>query len=286
MSYKVEHISGKIKPKLKKRVVKKRVVKPKPKPNTKPEMDPIEKELREHFKKYHESEQTGEGWFSNALNGIKNIVSKTAGRVVGTFTGRNQLPPSARKVLENHGNEIISAITVYREPLQSLLNKAMSVITVGQIDKVKKDLNYDDLFHLFLVAFTQKGTKILIEKNHVINISLTQKAESEKREEIHIPINKPITINELLEKTKERMGSNFLIYSASTYNCQNFIMNILEANGLETPESRKFIMQDTEQVFKGLPTIFKKGSDFITNLASHGDVLLNGLGKRKRKRKT
>ena len=142
------------------------------------------------------------------------------------------------------------------------------------------------IFHLFLVAFTQKGTKILIEKNHVINISLTQKAESEKREEIHIPINKPITINELLEKTKERMGSNFLIYSASTYNCQNFIMNILEANGLETPESRKFIMQDTEQVFKGLPNIFKKGSDFITNLASHGDVLLNGLGKRKRKRKT
>ncbi len=47
----------------------------------------------------------------------------------------------------------------------------------------------------------------------------------------------------ILENTRKRMGDDFWTYQAGANNCQNFILNILEANGIH--QAKNFIKQDT-----------------------------------------
>ena len=41
-----------------------------------------------------------------------------------------------------------------------------------------------------------------------------------------------LTMNIFLQNTRNRMESNFLTYSVKDNNCQNFILTILQLNGL------------------------------------------------------
>ena len=73
----------------------------------------MESALRNHFHKMSKTKQTGGSFFKRALQGIHSIVN----RIKTTFTGRDTLPPEARKVVEQHGNEKIVHIEVHREPI-------------------------------------------------------------------------------------------------------------------------------------------------------------------------
>lgn len=232
----------------------------------------MEHQLRSHFNKMSKSKQHGGSFFKKALSGINNIIN----RVKTTFTGRDQLPPTARKVIEQHGNEKIVNIVVHREPIMSVINKMINLLSFGK-------QHFDTLFHLYTIITTDKGTNILLEKNHVISITTNIKQAHKNDQTFNIPVNKSITLTELLYKTKEYMGTNFLRYSAESANCQNFIDSILTANGLNSANAKKFINQDPEKIFASLPHGISSLMDKVTNLASHGDVLVNGAGKKKRK---
>ena len=68
--------------------------------------------------------------------------------------------------MEQHGNEVIKHIIVHREPIIGAINKIINALALGKQE-------YETLFHLYMIATTDKGTKILLEKNYVINISTT-----------------------------------------------------------------------------------------------------------------
>ena len=63
------------------------------------------------------------------------------------------------------------------------------------------------------------------------------------------------------------MGDKFLSYSASSNNCQNYIDACLSGNQLNTPELKKFVMQDSDKIFKHLPSWLRPFSDKLTGLA-------------------
>ncbi len=227
----------------------------------------LEHHLRGHFGKMGKSKQHGGSFFKKAMSGISNIIN----RVKTTFTGRDQLPPTARKVVEQHGNEKITSIVVHREPIMSVINKMINLLSFGKQE-------FDTLFHLYMIVTTDKGTHIRVEKNHVISITTNIKASHKDDQDLNIPVTKAVTLVELLEKTKQFMGSNFLLYSSKNNNCQHFVDSILSANGLNSSSAKKFVNQDPEQIFKSLPKGMSSLMDKVTGLASHGDVLLSGVG--------
>ena len=237
-------------------------------------MEHLERALRHHFHKMTKSKQTGGSFFKRALSGINNIIN----RVKTAFTGRDNLQPVARKVLEQYGDERITNIVVHREPIISAINKIINILSLGRQE-------FDTLFHLYMVVTTDKGTKILIEKNHVINITTDVRPPKKGDETLSIPVSKNVTLNQLMEATKKYMGSNFLRYSAREANCQDMINSILTANGLNSETAKKFILQTPEQIFKHLPKGTSGVMDKITGLASKADVLLHGVGKKKQKGK-
>ena len=83
-----------------------------------------------------------------------------------------------------------------------------------------------------------------------------------------------LTINKLIENTQKSMGSKFIPYSSSSNNCQDFILNVLKANQMDSQELNAFIKQDTSMIFKDEK--FKKFADTVTGLGEKIDVIAQG----------
>lgn len=184
------------------------------------------------------------------------------------FREAGKLSPKIRKLLEEVGNEVITSMTIFRKPI--------SVSSFAKFLGVLKNTPYDQLFHLGLIL----NGKYLLDKQEVIHFEPSTLPQGKDVETMEIKVDKDITINELLEKTRKRMGdSNFTSYSSRRNNCQDFLLNILDANGLNSPEYRKFIKQDLESVFNNLPTYAEKITDFLTETSRLVERQIEGEGQ-------
>jgi small nuclear ribonucleoprotein (snRNP)-like protein len=128
----------------------------------------------------------------------------------------------------------------------------MNIVSLGGFKKAMSSLPFDKLFHLYMIISTSKGT-FLLEKNERINATKSIPKNVDGTEQIGVLVPTDLSVNVLLENTEKRMGSNFLPYSPSQNNCQDFILNILESNNLITDELRNFVKQNTDEIFKQNP---------------------------------
>jgi hypothetical protein len=182
----------------------------------------------------------------------------------GTFVREPGLePPKFRKLLSEVGNEKITKLTLWRQPI--------SVNSILKFLKLNK--SYDDLFHLAVNI----NEKYNLDKQSV----LTFERGKPKGETLEIPVNKDITIDELIQKTKKRMGNNAYSSYSVRNNCQQFLLNVLSANGLMTTDARKFIEQDVEKILEDLPAYSEVVANFFTKAQAVADRLLEGEGKSK-----
>ena len=200
--------------------------------------------------------------------------------------GRNDYPPKVRNILKKYGNEVVVSYKLKRTPVSSLLRNALSMVSMGEFNKRYKESDYDELFHLFLEMTTRSGKRIIVGKNQVINMEMSKSSRpKEETEEITSNIPSGLTINELMNKTKQRMGdSNFFNYSAKSNNCEDMILNILDANKIGDESDRRFVKQDTDFLFENLPFL-RKFSNTITTIGARADVIKSGAGYKKLGRK-
>jgi hypothetical protein len=78
----------------------------------------------------------GRGFFRKLKNAVSSI-NNVAQRVIGIFTGRNKRRPTARRVIKQHGSELIKSIAVCREPVTSAVEKTMNLISLGGLNKAE-----------------------------------------------------------------------------------------------------------------------------------------------------
>jgi hypothetical protein len=118
---------------------------------------------------------------------------------------------------------------------------------------------------------------MLLEKKHVIKASMNP-TEKPNTQFSYIPIHSnELTINKLLEGAKRILGNKFFTYDAYNNNCQDFIMAILNGSRIGTEENRKFIKQDTKDLFDELP-ITKKIARLATDTGATLDRIVYGQG--------
>jgi len=203
----------------------------------------------------------GEGIFSNVYNKAKQIKNKVSDITQKVIHGRKTLSPKVEKILEKIGDATINGIKIGRSPVPALITGLIKVFSTTP---------YDKLFHLFIVLSTNKGD-VLLEKNEVINMDLNPKIKAEYIIINNIPTN--LTVNELMKNTEERMGNKFIPYSGYNNNCQHFIVNVLQANGIN--EGLDFVKQDTEDIFREHPNL-RKFANTITDIAGRANVILQG----------
>jgi hypothetical protein len=120
---------------------------------------------------------------------------------------------------------------------------------------------------------TNTGKHLRFEKNAAINADVNPSISNAQYMEVpNVP--NGLTINQLIENTRNKMKEKFIPYSASNNNCQTFVLNVLRANNMDSPELEAFVKQDTSMIFKD-PN-FKKFSDTVTGLGEKIDIISQG----------
>jgi hypothetical protein len=201
----------------------------------------------------------------------QKIPSNPISYVHKIIYGRNDYSPKVKTILSTVGDDNIVSIKIARHPLPFLLEGALNVLSFG---KFKENNPYDKLFHLSMIIQTSNHL-VSLEKNEVINMDINPSMKTHTETIDVLLITQNLSINELLKNTQQQMQDKFFPYNAHENNCQTFILNILTANYLDTPENIEFTKQNTEQLFHNLDYL-RKIANTVTDVAGRFDVINEG----------
>jgi hypothetical protein len=213
------------------------------------------------------------------INEFVNPKSLLRSRISDVFKGiRNNLPPSARRLLEVEGDHYITSLIIRREPVQSALHTALDYITLGQWNTERLNANYDKIFHLGLILILDNGKQILIEKNEVIYIYYL-KPSNDSVEFLPLPpLQTPTTLNQFIANAVSVKGNDFYKYDPFANNCQDFVAILLQANNIYPPSAESFVKQPVDSLLSKLPSWTQPVLKGITDLGAVANVALEGAG--------
>jgi hypothetical protein len=200
-----------------------------------------------------------------------------------TKSDRGRFNQKERDIIDKYGNMIIKSISVFRKPLSSGIKTVLNILSLGKFESMRKTLNYDDVFHVGLILIMSDGTQLILEKNQVPSLRPLYREDIEGGTNVNIPINKKITLNELLNGGLKVLGSDYWNYSP-TNNCQRFALSILKGSNILSSFAEKFIYQDAAQLISTISSVPRTVIEKLLNFATRTDMLIHGSGKRKRSR--
>jgi len=201
-------------------------------------------------------------------------------RISNVFKGpANTEPQALRQFLETTGNQEITSIQLGRKPLK--LTRLLNTLTFGKLNKVMKDLNYDALYHNYLIVGLKDGSSHVIEKNHIVEQRKTQPSDYKGADVVEIPVSRSVTMKDAV--TNASTGDpDFWKYSAlKNKNCQNFTHEMIVRNGLlpSDPSAIKAIaLQNAKRLGDEMHPILKEGIQAVTDIAGAASRLITGDG--------
>lgn len=221
----------------------------------------------DHCKKYAKEHNCS---YKQAMTEARESYEKTGGSLksyIHNVKYRSNFNSTATKTISKYGNNIITNITAKRTPVSSLLTKALDVVSLGKFGE-RMDKTFDKLFHLFLEVKLDNGVSISLEKQEQVNIRVADKKKRQGEEDnVIYSVPEGLTLATLVDNTKKRMGNKFFDYASNSNNCQDFLINILDANGIGDAQDRAWIKQDVDQLFKGLNKV-KQIANAVTDLGN------------------
>ena len=206
---------------------------------------------------------------------------------------RLNYPPSYREFLQTYGGLAITDFWICKKPIQQAFDKLLNVISFGNWQRKKDELNYDNMFHLFGIARLVTNQYVLFEKNQVLNIGMVNKNIMKNCRSIYISPSlfqtslKNIQISErragrldlnvMHQRCLEDIGpEKMFLYRGDSTNCQHFIYNMFNSSGLMNNAIKEFVMQDAKTLVSAVPGIVQKFMNGATDIASLFDHVLYG----------
>jgi hypothetical protein len=212
----------------------------------------------------------------NPIKATKRITGEAKDYVKAVAFGATKLPPNARDILHQYGDKPITDIVVCRNPVGSLLTGALNAVSLGAFKKEFSKKPYDQLYHLYLWIKVE-GQNITLEKNEVITMDIDASIR-EGSDTMKVDIPTGLTLNGLMVNTEARMKQKFLKYSAKDNNCQDFVLAVLQSNGLGDNAIYSFVKQDTKSLFAN-DNFLRKVSNTITDIGARVNTAIFGAGK-------
>jgi hypothetical protein len=172
------------------------------------------------------------------LEELLEMFKRSAPPGAGIIRSEGKLRPSVLSLLKKVGDEKVTSLTIWRR-----------ILPYSKVVKfLSPDVAPDKIYHTSLNI----NGKYNLEKDGVSVVFTKGKPEGETLS-VKVPSGSNLTIQELFDKTKKRMGDkDFADYNIEKLNCQNFVDNILSAIGLNSSEAKKFVNQDAEKVIESL----------------------------------
>ena len=180
------------------------------------------------------------------------------------LTSNETLPQPFRLFIKKHGRDKIKTLAMMRAPVAKPGVMAMQLLTAGKWEDFKKKAGVDSVYHTSIII---NGDLVLEKLDKVEGRVDAGYAKMEGAELYPINVNEDITVAEFLEKGRKQMGTAFYTYDAFRSNCQDWVANMVSANGLLDAEGRKWIKQDIDKLIKELPAITKYAAVKVTDVA-------------------
>jgi len=256
------------------------------------EREAVEEKMSEEYeaeeRKKKDAEKKRKELEKKLGGGLWDVIKDPIGTIKEAFAPvPTKLNNISTRTLEQWGNiPISSPIIIARTPLNRFLTGALDAVSLGKFGQLQKKYKYDSLFHLLIIVIVN-GQRIIIEKNEVVNVAPFKPSDvNNKTEYYQLNFNPSInlTLNKMLMRTKAKMGDHlFYSYSAlGNNNCQDFVRNLLGANGLATQPALNFIYQNLNAIVKELREsgfgYVPRVVDAITDLGSKVSRII-GKGK-------
>ena len=220
--------------------------------------------------------QTRHGGALISMKTIKDLPR----RISNVFKGPSNTEPKAlREFLDSTGNQEITSIRLGRKPLKT--TKLLNALTFGKLNKVMKDLNYDALYHNYLIIGLKDGSEHVIEKNHVIEQRKANSSDYKGADVVEIPVKRSVTLKDAIGNAS--IGDvDFWKYSAlKNKNCQNFTHDMIIKNGMlpsDPTAVQAIALQDTKRIGDEMHPLLKDGIQAVTDLAGAASRLITGDG--------
>lgn len=218
------------------------------------------KEARDQEKELEDYEGAGvKKWLKNAYSVITNPTKALT-----------SIPNQVKEILEKYGTNTVNKITVYREPIKTVVNKALNIISNGDFNKNMINKGYDVMYHLYCVMTLDNGIDIYTERNERVKMVIWDRKpiNAESRS-----VRTNIRLQSIFNSALEREGEGLWRYDPITNNCQKYITALLKYNHYLTPELNAFINQDALNLLTKEQHEFSKG---VTDLASLGRNIFSG----------
>lgn len=180
----------------------------------------------------------------------------------------SQYPPQVKNLLIQFGNQRITDIKMCKEVVSENTEFLMKALSGKDTwEEAKRKNGFDRFYHLFMIATLENGQQLHIEKNEVIRVSPAPRPCPDALD-LGAP-SQPITLNELMERTKHRIGDrDFFTYDPLANNCQNFVNQLLRTMGLWNDTASKFVFQDIKGLRESLPSYTKYLAKGLTDVGA------------------
>jgi len=182
--------------------------------------------------------------------------------------------------IKKYGKEKINKIEIFRRPLDKKLVEVLNKLTDDKVEQFLKKQPYDKFFHLGILindkyAFDKQESYTFVKVN---KNSFLKNAETSP-----VQFNKDITIDDLVNLTKQRMGNQrFTGYHPLKNNCQDFVLNALDS--IDATYDKEFVKQDVAELASKIPSWKQKISEFVVGLARTAKKITGGEVEEPKKR--
>jgi len=230
--------------------------------------------------KKQRAEDSGSGLITGMLGKIKRSYNSIVNTLIAppvqiassVIPELSQYSDGVKNVLNKYGNFGIVKMTIEKQPVNSKIMFLVNKITDNQLRELMVKHNIDAYYHISLcVDVIDDIGRILsfrIEKNE--NISIIPYEPISNSQYLNVQLDMvPRTMNTILTQTRLDIGeAHFYLYRFDSWNCADFIMEILRSNNLLTQQSQDFIYQNTEILRKEIKKSTRDRLHLITKLAS------------------
>lgn len=194
-------------------------------------------------------------------------------KIKGGFFNFNQ-SRKLKKALKKTDLMNIYAIHIVKEKINSIIKSGLNFLSNGDFERKQIELDYDDVYHMFLIIVLKKGDVYRLEKNESVVLTKFNLHEFGHLKNYRTVYPKrDLDINTMINNTELYLGKYHTYrYGASYYNCQNFVNAMIISNQLAVDDSiLNFIKpQDSKQLINTIPF----GETITNGITDLGHVLL------------
>ena len=193
----------------------------------------------------------------------------------GVFDMDQGLPSDSKRVYDRYRLDEIKAIQLRREPVARAIEGALHLVSLGKWFSAKDGANIDKFFHLSSVWTMADGTRLMVEKNEVINISHHVKDPSPETEFEQLNVKDGIYMEKVFEGMERELGKDRLfVYDAFSANCQDFMLAVANHAGHPSMVQIRWIKQPVDVLMSGLPSFVQPFAKILTNVGNKVQQLI------------